>query len=260
MTTKTALLDACVAYASDVSQGAVTQTIKALEEGALERAGLHLGGIARQRFDDLVHAWKRCEGISLLSVAEMLRGASHALTVERSRQRVELVWSGPSPASTTLRSTGPAIRELIENARKSIYLVTFAAYRVPDIAEALEAAMLRGVRVVFVLESEEAAGGKVDFDPFPHLVKDNRDKVEIYTWPPELRERNENGKTGTLHAKFAVADRKNILVSSANFTGAALNLNIELGVLLEGHQIAEDAVRQLDALIQRGVLQRTPRS
>lgn len=256
MTTKQTLLDACTAFASDVSRGAVEQTIKALEGGAVGRAGLHLNGLALQRFNDMAQAWKRCDGVPLKTVADMLSGAAHAMTSERSRQRVELVWSGPMPQFSTLRSTGPAILELIESARTSIYLVTFAAYRVPEIANALEAAVLRGVRVVFCLESDEASGGKVNFNPLPHLVHGCREKVEVYTWPSEMRTRDGRGNVGALHAKFAVADRKNILVSSANFTGSALNLNIELGVFIRGHQVAADAVTQLDDLIRLGVLQR----
>ena len=37
--------------------------------------------------------------------------------------------------SSTLRSTAPALLELIGNARESVYLVTFAAYRVPEVAD-----------------------------------------------------------------------------------------------------------------------------
>lgn len=68
-------------------------------------------------------------------VANILRGAAHAMAAERRRQQVELVWSGPTTLSSTLRSTGSALLDLIRGARQSVCLVTFAAYKVPDVVE-----------------------------------------------------------------------------------------------------------------------------
>jgi cardiolipin synthase A/B len=145
--------------------------------------------------------------------------------------------------------------ELIRGARESVYLVTFAAYKVPDVAEAIAAALGRGVRVVFVLESDSVSGGKVDFDPLPHLIDGVAQRVEVFVWPMRERRRDVRGRHGTLHAKFAVADRHRLLISSANLTADAFDLNIELGVLLSGGTAPKEAASQVDELIRLGVLQ-----
>lgn len=194
------------------------------------------------------------ETAQLAELGHALLAAYAASRQERQRQQLELVWSGPGIASTALRSTGPALLELIESARKSVYLVTFAAYKVPAVADALAAAERRGVRVVFVLESDDGNGGKVDFDPLPHLGAAGIQHAEVFTWPRAHRMRDERGRFGSLHAKFAVADRVRLLVSSANLTEFAFNLNIELGVLVTGGHAPAEAARHLDELIRLGVL------
>ena len=125
----------------------------------------------------------------------------------------------------------------------------------PAVAAAVHAALTRGVRVVFVLESEETSAGKVSFDPLPYLRGDSSLPIEVYVWPLAKRERDDRGRHGTLHAKFAVADRHRLLVSSANLTEHAFELNIELGVLLTGGPAPEQAAAHVDSLIRLGVLQ-----
>lgn len=81
-------------------------------------------------------------------------------------------------------------------------------------------------------------------------------KAETYVWPLEKRERNQKGQYGALHAKFVVADDNALFVSSANLTEYALNLNMELGVLIRGGPAPKQAARNVADLIQRSVLQR----
>lgn len=251
------LLDACVRFAADVSPEAVARVVAALDSEGMARAGVGLSGDAEQRFAELKSVWSHCLGPPApVDVANLLRGAAHAVAAERRRRQVELVWSGPTTVSSTLRSTGPALLELIRGAGDSVYLVTFAAYKVPDVVEAIGAAVRRGVRVVFVLESESVSGGKVDFDPLPHLLGGAAQRAEVYVWPMQHRRRDARGRHGTLHAKFAVADRRRLLISSANLTADAFDINIELGVLLTGGSAPEEAAAHVDRLIRVGVLQR----
>jgi len=251
------LLDACVRFAADVSPEAVARVVAVLESEGMARAGGGLTGDAGQRFVELKEAWVSCAAPpSPSDVANVLRGAAYAVMAERRKQQVELVWSGPTTVSSTLRSTGPALLEIVRGARESVYLVTFAAYKVPEVVEAIGAAVRRGVRVVFVLESDSVSGGKVDFDPLPHLLGGAAQHVEVFVWPLHERRRDARGRHGTLHAKFAVADRRRLLISSANLTADAFDLNIELGILLTGGTAPEEAAAQVDGLVRLGVLQR----
>lgn len=253
MTLPQPLLDACVGFARSVSPEAVARVVELVEARGLEVAGAALSGDAARSYVALLAIWRTTAStVTPGRVADLLRGAVAATAADRQHQRVELVWSGPHARSSTLRSTAPALLELIGNARESVYLVTFAAYRVPEVAAALTEAVRRGVRVVFVLESDVANGGKVSFDPRPHLTADCQGAVEVYSWPREQRPKDAQGRHGSLHAKFAVGDRRQLFVSSANLTEFAFNLNVELGVMLTGGTAPAEAAKQVDQMIRLG--------
>lgn len=254
MAASASLLDACARFAAEVSPEATAHVVRLLETDGVTRAGIGLSGDAARRYGELMSAWSSSPNKPPANdVANLLSGAAHAVAAERRKQRVELVWSGPNTVSSTLRSTGPALLELIRSARESVYVVTFAAYKVPEVAEALADAARRKVRLVFVLETDAASGGKVDFDPLPHLAGELADAAEVYAWPMAERAKDARGRHGTLHAKFAVADRRRLLVSSANLTEFAFNLNIELGVLLTGGAAPAEAAGHVDRMVQLGV-------
>jgi cardiolipin synthase len=248
-----AFLDACYRFASETSAEAVDAAIAVLDGTQQWPLDGRLAPDAQERFDALRRAWAAAGHVpSSRELASLLRGVAYATAAERTARRVELVWSGPSVVSSTFRSTEPALLELISSARQEVYVVAFAAYRVPAVAAALQAALARGIRVVFVLETDDS--GKVSFDPLPVLQGGGALAAEVYYWPQNMRKRDLRGRHGTLHAKFAVADRERLLVSSANLTEFAFELNIELGVLLRGGTAPTEAAEHVDELIRRGVL------
>ncbi len=57
-----------------------------------------------------------------------------------------------------------------------------------------------------------------------------------------------------MHAKCAVADVSALLVSSANLTQYALNLNMELGLLVRGGDLPGRVVGHLRQLIEENIL------
>jgi len=59
---------------------------------------------------------------------------------------------------------------------------------------------------------------------------------------------------GTLHAKAVIADGNWALVTSVNLTGHALELNMELGLLVEGGAIPQRPAAPFAELIARGIL------
>jgi cardiolipin synthase len=252
----TPLLDACARFAEEVSPEAVERVIRALATDGDSAVDVrHLSGDAAALFAQVCDAWGAdASRIDSVKLSLLMAGALHAVKMRRDSRKVELVWSGPTEISSPLRHTEPALLELLQSARESVYLVTFAAYKVPAVVDAINAALARGVRVVFVLEDEEASAGKVDFNPLAFLTTRGGLPIEVYVWPLEKRQRDVRGRHGTLHAKFAVADRARLLVSSANLTEHAFNLNIELGVLVSGGPAAGQAVAHLDTLIRQDIL------
>lgn len=64
------------------------------------------------------------------------------------------------------------------------------------------------------------------------------------------------GPSGVLHAKAVVADDETVFVTSANLTEAALERNIELGVLIRDRAFALTIVGYFRSLIDRDLLSR----
>lgn len=75
-------------------------------------------------------------------------------------------------------------------------------------------------------------------------------QARFYVWPAEQRPPG-----GKLHVKAAIADEYAALVTSANLTGAALNENMELGLLVRGGSVPRRLSRHFMGLIDDEVLE-----
>jgi len=126
--------------------------------------------------------------------------------------------------------------------------VSFVAHGVPTLEEALRDAMARNVLVSILVERGKQHGGMLSFDPVDPL-RESLPGVSIYTWPTENREVDDAGRYGLVLAKWAVADARVAFVTSANLTGAALEKDMELGLLVTGGRIPPSIQRHLEALI-----------
>ncbi len=158
---------------------------------------------------------------------------------EAAKQALSIVWTGPSTDAVPVRRTDQALLELIRGARRRLIIVSFAVYKVPELAEALAAAAARGVSLAVILESPTESGGKVAFDMTAALGVEGAVGMTFYSWPAERRPVTSSGKSASLHAKCAVADGQRLLVSSANLTEFALSHNVEIGLLVRGGGIPD---------------------
>jgi len=61
-------------------------------------------------------------------------------------------------------------------------------------------------------------------------------------------------KTTPLHAKCVAVDRQHAYVSSANFTEAAQERNIEVGLLVRSPRLAAQLTNHFDRLLEAGFL------
>jgi len=57
-----------------------------------------------------------------------------------------------------------------------------------------------------------------------------------------------------MHAKCIVVDRQELFISSANFTEAAQNRNIKVGLLVRSASLADNLVRHFDTLVAEKLL------
>ena len=62
------------------------------------------------------------------------------------------------------------------------------------------------------------------------------------------------GPGGVLHAKAVIVDDESVLITSANLTEAALDRNIEMGMLLRDHAFALTVTSHFRALIDHSLL------
>jgi phosphatidylserine/phosphatidylglycerophosphate/cardiolipin synthase-like enzyme len=192
--------------------------------------------------------------LSPTAIAWTLRGAAAQDADYREAGRIDLVWSGPESSVLTPRRSDQALIEVIDRSVQELFVATFAAYRVPAVTISLQRAAERGVLVRLILESGEASGGKVRFDPQRALGLGVTAGIEVYVWPPDQRPADAAGRTGSLHMKCAVADEGLILISSANLTEYAFDLNMELGVIVRNRELGSRLTAHFRDLIQRGVL------
>lgn len=257
------LLDKIAAVARQVPSPVIADVLKTLDEATLDTSGLHIAasGIAqpaaREAVMDLLRSWSaHASRISPPALAWALRTAHHTDVHRREMQSAELVWTGPSHVQSALRNTDQVLLNLIESALESIIVVTFAAYKIPEVSASLIRAAERHVHITLVVESAEVSQGKMAFDAMRALGNAVAKASHVYVWPLEKRPRDAAGHYGSLHVKCAVADESVALISSANLTEYAMNLNMELGVLIRGEGIPKQVADHIGLLIEDGTLVR----
>lgn len=254
-------LDSIIAAAAaSLPEGQLNQIARALETlttpDATTRAVLEasaLGSTARHHAEVIASAWAEHSQVPGFALALALRSAAVATNAERAAERVEIAWTGPATPAVAMRRTESILLELIGHSRDELIVVSFAAYDVPEVVQALRSAAHRGVRIWLVLESSAESDGRLSFDAriaFNVL----QGHVKFYSWPSEQRGATGGGHSGSLHAKAVVADSTRALVTSANLTGRALEANMELGLLVEGGSIPTRLALHFRELVARGTL------
>ena len=170
------------------------------------------------------------------------------------QQHLELLWTGPSPASQIpARRIDQVFYDLIGSAKREILLVTFAAHKISRLTDLLVNALNRGVHVRLILEFEETSQGQLSMDALNAFPEAIRQRGQIYYWPLDKRERNAYGKPGKLHAKVAIIDDQ-VVLSSANLTDDAFNRNLELGARFSSDELLQRLREHFDSLCADGTL------
>ena len=201
----------------------------------------------------LEKAWKKDPGVSPLELAAALRGASGTASIMEKREAVEMVWTGPFTGLVASRHTEQVLLEVINSARMRLFMVSFVAYNIDCILIALRNAIGRNVKISILLESSKVHGGKIDIDSIKAFKK-SIPSANIYAWNSESKKSDQ--LSGAVHAKGAVADGSLAFITSANLTRAAMENNMELGVLVRGGILPEVLERHLEALVTTGVIRK----
>lgn len=200
-----------------------------------------------------VLAAQHAEGVSDIEAAAYLRGLAAGHVQRSTTVQVESVWSGPSTHPVPVRATARVLVELVAEATAELLLMTYSAKPYRPLLTALAAAVDRGVAVTVVVETVAGAGGALSgAEPATAFIE--VPGIELWHWPVDQR----TEKRSRMHAKIAVADRRVLLVSSANLTQSGVERNIEAGLLVRGGTAPVRAAEHIAELQGRGVLARLP--
>ena len=156
-------------------------------------------------------------------VAGLLDGAAAQLRGS-DNQVLDVVWTGPLSSVNSSRLTTAVIGGLLAEAQHEIILVSYASYPPRPVFDALTDAAARAVEIILVAERPADRPGFRGLDiPLPGLP------CTRLHWPATARKTE-----ASLHAKILLVDGHTALVGSANFTGHAMERNLECSLLLRG--------------------------
>lgn len=223
------------------------ETLGSVEQFALTRSSFGPNA-DKELVGRLNRAWRNSKDTSPRDVASALRGASAAAVLRESHGAVELVWTGPSTGQVAVRHTEQVLCEVIDSATRSLFLVSFVAYEVDSIIKSLQNAISRQVKINILLESSIEQGGKVTVDSVK-LMKLKLPSANLYVWRIGTAKNNIAVTAGAVHAKCAVSDGNLAFVTSANLSTAAMDRNMELGVLVKGGHLPTELHKHLEALV-----------
>lgn len=192
---------------------------------------------------------QRAAGIPDPEAAAYLRGLAAGRAQQMAAVQVESVWSGPHTHQIPVRATAQVLVDIIGEATGELLLMTYSAKPYPPVVDALAAAVGRGVAVTVVVETLHGAGSALA-GAEPAAAFAAVPDLQLWHWPVERRGED----SAKMHAKIAVADRRTLLVSSANLTQSGVTKNIEAGLLVHGGTAPQRAAEHIAELKATGAL------
>lgn len=207
------------------------------------------------------------EGATSGAIAMMLAMLADGKAPSRATDGiVDLVWTGPEAPEAPSRDTGVVVRELFTAAHEHVLVAGYAVYQGKEVFRAL-AERMDACPVLKVEMFLDIQRGYKDTTIAEDLVRRFTDRFRTKEWPgkrmpdiyydPRALEMDPM-KKAALHAKCVVVDRSVAFVSSANFTEAAQNRNIEVGALIKSSSYAARLVHHFQALAAAGLLHAIP--
>ncbi len=206
-------------------------------------------------------------GMTVPHLAYLLRAiADERASGQRAADKVELVWTGPETSGSASRDTSIVVRELFARAREKVLIAGFAVthgkHVFRELAERME--QIPNLHVRMFLNVARPTGNG---EPPTQILRAFAESFLRDHWPggrhPEVfydpRALQLSGPaTYSLHAKCVILDDQETFVTSANFTAAGHERNIEVGALIRDPGFAGALSAQFDSLVEAGMLLRVP--
>lgn len=243
----------------------------ALTKGAL-RFGFSAGSLspfAGSRSAELAAALQRFTdaGCSLGALGQMcfvLHDA--AKRIESAEKSVFPTLSGPEVPGTPVTPTPMIVRALFEEAEHEVIVASYVFHQCADILAPLAEKMetLPDFRVRFIVDLSHQR--QQESEPMPVVA--NRFKAHFLNsyWPgarppefwhdPRVFQEKDRAKAGIMHAKLVIIDKRAALVTSANFTQAAQQRNMEAGIMIRRDVLAIRLSNYFEGLMNMGLLKK----
>lgn len=259
-------------YFSTVSRASLVALVGALESGRLAPPYSEVAVTQHVGEAQAASVAQELRGLEAMGIrhqqAALVLGviAAEREAVQQARDRLELVWTGPEVEGSASRDTGVVVRELFAGAERTVLVSCYAIYQGPKVFKALADRMDErpnlSVRMFLnVSRGHQEEASEVELirrfaEAFRHEHWPGRLLPEVFYDPRALSA--EPGPRSCLHAKCIVVDDRRAFVTSANFTEAAQERNIEAGVLIDDERFARALRAQFETLVIAGELKRVP--
>ena len=178
---------------------------------------------------------------------------------------IDLVATGPGTNERQTRPTAVVVSDLFRGAEKSVIVAGYSVHQgqsvFRDLAQRMEE--LPGLQVSLYLDIQRGNG---DTSLPDEIVRRFSYRFRATQWPPgkplpvvyydPRSVASDRSQTSALHAKCVIIDSRRLFVSSANFTEAAQQRNIEIGLLLDSELLASRIERFFSDLVTKEFLKR----
>jgi phosphatidylserine/phosphatidylglycerophosphate/cardiolipin synthase-like enzyme len=177
---------------------------------------------------------------------------------------LELVTTGPEIDEIANRDTSVVVRDLFANATQTVLVAGYAVYQGHKVFQALADRMLTvpSLQVRLFLDIQRPHG---DTSAVMEIIRRFSAQFRVSQWPKErpfpqvyFDPRSldvSSQKRACLHAKAVIVDARSVFISSANFTEAAQQRNIEIGILAQSASLAHRLTEFFDKGLSKGMFQ-----
>ena len=171
---------------------------------------------------------------------------------EQKLKSTKLVSTTPKISHEESDKTNLMIKQLFLNAKKSIILVGYTMDNKEDTKEFFEIiksnSNIKKLDIKFIFDRADESRkinhtGRKYAPSTKKIIEENWD--DDIPWPKVFTYKDSQK---SLHAKVLIIDSQEILITSANMTGRAMQRNIEMGIYHKG-QPAKDAENLIEELI-----------
>ncbi len=175
---------------------------------------------------------------------------------------LELVTTAPEIDGVANRDTSVVVRDLFANATQSVLVAGYAVYQGQKVFQALADRMMTvpSLQVRLFLDIQRPQG---DTSAASEIIRRFAGQFRKAQWPsdrplpqvffdPRSLDASSQ-KRACLHAKAVVVDSRSVFISSANFTEAAQQRNIEVGILAQSASLAHRLTEFFDKGLSKGI-------